>query len=66
MEIILRAQFVDLRKNKVIWEEERMSQWATYNFSEVAGRPAEPEEVGVAAAIVKLTADILNRTVEGW
>jgi hypothetical protein len=66
VEIFVRAQFVDLRKNKVIWEEERISQWATYNFSEVGGQPAETEEQGIGRALAKLTADFLNRTVEGW
>lgn len=66
VEILIAAQFVDLRKNKVIWEEPRMSQWATYNFVEVGGQPAETENDGIERALAKLTADILNRTVEGW
>jgi len=66
VEIVVAAQFVDLRKNKVLWEEERMSQWATYNFVEVGGRPAETENEGIGRALAKLTADLLNRTVEGW
>ena len=66
VEIIVAAQYVDLRKNKVIWEEARLSQWATYNFVEVGGQPAETENDGILRALAKLTADILNRTVEGW
>jgi hypothetical protein len=66
VEILVAAQFVDLRNNKVLWEEPRISQWATYNFIEVAGRPAETENDGIGRALAKLTADILNRTVEGW
>jgi len=66
IEIVLEARFVDIAKNEVIWEELRLSQWDTYNFSEVGGQPAEPEEAGIARAIAKLTQDLLNRTVEGW
>lgn len=66
VEIFVAAHFVDLRNNKVLWEEERISQWATYNFIEVGGRPAETENDGIGRALAKLTADILNRTVEGW
>lgn len=66
VEILIAAQFVDLRKNNVIWEEPRMTQWATYNFVEVGGQPAETENDGIGRALAKLTADILNRTVEGW
>jgi hypothetical protein len=66
VEIFVAAQFVDLRNNKVLWEEPRISQWATYNFAAVAGRPAETENDGIGRALAKLTADLLNRTVEGW
>jgi hypothetical protein len=66
IEIVLEARFVDVRKNQVIWEEKRLSQWATYNFVPVAGRQAETEEIGMGKALAKLTDDILNRTVEGW
>lgn len=66
VEIILEARFVDLRKNKVIWEESRLSQWDTYNFVPLGGQPAETEEEGIGRVLAKLTEDILNRTVEGW
>jgi hypothetical protein len=66
IEIVLEARFVDLRNNEVIWEEPRLSQWDTYNFTEVGGQPAETEEAGIGRALTKMTRDILNRTVEGW
>jgi hypothetical protein len=66
IEIVLEARFVDLRNNQVIWEEARLSQWDTYNFTEVGGQPAETEEAGIGRALTKMTRDILNRTVEGW
>jgi hypothetical protein len=59
--IILEARFVDLRKNEVIWEEARLNQWDTYDFES-----GETEEEGIARVLVKLTDDVLNRTVEGW
>jgi len=66
VQIAVEARFVDLRKNKVIWEDKRISQWATYNLVEVGGQPPETEEIGIGRALAKLTNDILNRTVEGW
>lgn len=61
VEIVLEVRFVDLRKNKVLWEEPRLRQWDTYSF--VNG---EPEELGIGRVLTKLVEDILNRTVEGW
>lgn len=66
LEIVLEARFVDVRKNKVIWEEKRLTQWDTYNFISVGGRPAEGEEIGIGRVLAKLTDDVVNRTVEGW
>ena len=66
VEIVVEVRFVDARKNTVIWEEKRLSQWSTYNFVPVGGREAETEDIGIGRALAKLTDDILNRTVEGW
>ena len=66
VEIVLEARFVDVRKNNVLWEEQRLSQWDTYNFVSVGGQPAEDEETAIGRVLVKLTDDILNRSVEGW
>ncbi|MDP6460795.1 MAG: LptE family protein [Gemmatimonadota bacterium] len=66
VEVIAEVRFVDVRKNKVLWEEKRMRQWATYNHAEVGGQPAEEEDVGIARVVVRLRDDILTRTVEGW
>jgi hypothetical protein len=66
VEIVVEVSFVDVRKNKVIWEEPRLSQWDTYNFVAVGGQPAESEEIGIGRVLAKLTNDIVNRTVEGW
>lgn len=61
VEIVLDVRFVDLRKNKVIWEDPELSEWDTYSF--VNG---EPETMGIGRVLAKLTEDVLNRTVEGW
>ena len=66
VEIVVDARFVDVRKNTVLWEEKRLSQWDTYNFVSVGGQPAETEDVGIARVIVKLRDDILNRCIQGW
>jgi hypothetical protein len=66
VEILMEARFVDVRKNHVLWERKRMSQWDTYNFSSVGGRPAESEEVGIGRVLAKLTDDIVNQTLQAW
>jgi hypothetical protein len=66
VEIVLEARFVDVRKNKVIWEEKRLSQWDTYNFASVGGQPAESEEIGIGKVLAKLTDDVVNRTLQAW
>lgn len=66
VEIVLEARFVDSRKNRVVWEEKRLSQWDTYNFSSVGGRPPESEEVGIGRVLGKLTDEIVNRTLQAW
>ena len=65
-EITIEARFVDVRKNDVIWEENRLYQWDTYNFAGVGGQPAETEIDGIVKVLLKLTNDIMNRTVQGW
>ena len=65
VEIVVEARYVDVRKNKVMWEE-RLAQWATYRFTPTATEPAETEEIGIGRVLVLLKNDILNRTVEGW
>jgi hypothetical protein len=66
LEIVAEVRYVDIRKNKTLWEEARLTQWDTYNFIGVGGRPQESEEIGIGRVLSKLTDDIVNRTVEGW
>jgi hypothetical protein len=66
LEIVMEARFVDVRKNKVIWERKRLAQWDTYNFAEVGGKPPETEEIGIGRVLGKLTDDIVNQTLQAW
>jgi hypothetical protein len=66
VEIVMEARFVDVRKNHVVWERKRLSQWDTYNFAEVAGQPPETEEIGIGKVLGKLTDDIVNQTLQAW
>lgn len=66
LELVLEARFVDVRKNKVVWEEKRLSEWETYNFAGIGGQPAETEEEGIGRLLAKITENIMNRTVQGW
>jgi hypothetical protein len=52
------VSFIESKSDKVIWEE-RLSNWGTYDTTEI-------EEIGQDGAIAKLVEDILNRTVKGW
>lgn len=66
VEIVMEARFVDVRKNQVIWERKRLSQWDTYNFASVGGQAPETEETGIGRVLAKLTDDIVNQTLQAW
>ena len=57
--ITIKIIFEDIKKRKVMWEE-TYTQWGSYDNTETL------RENGIDEAIVKLTADILNKTVSGW
>ena len=59
--ITARVRYQDLKKRKVIWEEE-ITQWGTFNPDE---GPEEREE-GINEAINKIASEILNKSVSGW
>lgn len=52
----------DLRKHRVLWEEEYMEAWGIYL---APGLPEQREE-GITMAIEKLATDIVNKTIAGW
>jgi hypothetical protein len=56
----LKVSFANRRSGKVIWEENGITNFGTYNAA------TETEEDGKARAIAKLVEDILNKTVKGW
>jgi hypothetical protein len=56
--ISVDVSFIESKGDKVIWEE-RLSNWGTYETTEI-------EEIGQDGAIAKLVEDILNITVKGW
>lgn len=61
--IYVDVSYEDVKKRKVIWREERMEGWGTYDVDIEA---AEGEELGRERAIAKLVEDIVNKTVAGW
>jgi hypothetical protein len=61
--IYVDVSFQDTEKRKVIWEQEQMEGWGTYD---VQADPPENEETGRERAIAKLAEDIVNKTVAGW
>lgn len=52
----------DLRRHRVLWEEEHLESWGIYP---APGLPEQREE-GISMALEKLATDIVNKTVAGW
>jgi hypothetical protein len=61
--IYVDVSYEDVKKRKVVWQEENMEGWGTYD---VQGDTVEVEEKGRERAIAKLAEDIVNRTLAGW
>lgn len=59
--ITVKATYQDLKLRKKVWEKE-FSNWGDYESS----GGIESRSAGIAAAIEKLTEDILIETVSGW
>jgi len=59
--ITVRVRYQDLKKRKVIWEEE-ITQWGTFNPDE----GPQSREAGIDEAIAKISGEILNKSVSGW
>ena len=57
--ITVQIKYEDLKKRKMIWEEE-ITEWGTFNPDE------ETREAGIDEAIAKIATEILNRSVSGW
>lgn len=61
--IFARVRYEDVRRRKVIWEENPMQAWGVF---QVASGTDEDRQPGLAAAIRKMADDILNKTIAGW
>ncbi len=59
--VTVKVRFEDLKKRKVIWEDQ-ITQWGIYDPDE----GQESRQRGLDEAIQKIATDILNRTVSGW
>jgi len=57
--ITVNIKYEDLKKRKIIWEEE-ITEWGTFNPDE------ESRETGIDEAIAKIATEVLNRSVSGW
>ncbi len=62
--VIVQAKFEDLKKNKIMWEEQ-ITQWGTYSPDGSTGESATRQEA-IAEAMEKIVDDIFNKTVSGW
>jgi len=58
--VLIKAEFVDQIKNKVLWKGEKMERWGTYDSS------TETERDGAERAIEKLAEDIVTQSLQGW
>ncbi len=59
--ITVKVKYEDLKKRKIIWEEE-ITQWGTFNPDE----GPESRQAGIEEAIAKIANEILNKSVSGW
>ena len=58
--VTMKVKLQNTKTNKIIWEEENLSDYGLYSSLE------ETETDGKIEAIGKLVNEILNRTVKGW
>ncbi len=59
--VTVKVRYEDLKKRKVIWEEQ-ITQWGTYN----PDQGPQAREQGLDEAVEKIATEILNKTVSGW
>jgi len=59
--IAVKATFTDMKLRKKVWDKD----FSNVGDYDIAGGPAQ-RDVGVDAAIEKLTEDVLLETVSGW
>lgn len=61
--IVCSAQFRDIAKDELIWNEPRIIGDSTYNIS---GTYSVTESATVASAVSDVARRIVNRAIEGW
>ncbi|MFQ5824440.1 MAG: LptE family protein [bacterium] len=59
--ITVKVKYEDLKKRKLIWEED-ITQWGTFNPDE----GPQSREKGIDEAVEKIANEILNKSVSGW
>ena len=59
--IRVAIKYEDLKKRKVIWEEE-VEQWGTFDPNE----GTQSRDAGIDEAVSKIAGEILNKSVSGW
>lgn len=59
--ITVKVKYEDLKKRKIVWEEE-ITQWGT--FDPDAGPDSRND--GIDEALAKIANEILNKSVSGW
>jgi len=60
----VKAKFEDLKKNKVMWEEQ-IEQWGIYNPDASSGDNTTRQDA-IAEALGKIVTDIFVKTIAGW
>ncbi len=60
----VKAKFEDLKKNKVIWEED-ITQWGTYS-PDATGEVNTTRQQAIDEAVKKIVTDIFNKTISNW
>ncbi|MCU0644065.1 MAG: LPS assembly lipoprotein LptE [bacterium] len=63
--IRIQAKFEDVKKNKVMWEEE-ITQWGTYNPDLPLAQEGSSRQDAIREALEKISTDIFNKTIAGW
>ena len=63
--IRIQAKFEDIKKNKVMWEQE-FTQWGTYNPDLPLTQSGSNRQDAIEEALEKISADIFNKTIGGW
>ncbi len=59
--ITVSVKYQDLKKRKMIWEDE-ITQWGTFD----PNQGTQSRDAGIDEAVAKIANEILNKSVSGW